>query len=42
MKRDKKKAGGTISFVLLKKIGLPFVTDGVTEELILEVIEEIR
>jgi 3-dehydroquinate synthase len=38
MKGDKKKAGDTLNFVLLKKIGIPFVTDGVPEQLIRETI----
>jgi 3-dehydroquinate synthase len=42
MKRDKKKEGDTIHFVLLKKLGLPFVNGGIPEELVREVIEELR
>jgi 3-dehydroquinate synthase len=38
MHGDKKKAGGTLNFVLLKKIGIPFVTSGVSEPLIRETI----
>jgi 3-dehydroquinate synthase len=38
MKGDKKKAGDTLNFVLLKKIGIPFVTNGVPEQLIRETI----
>jgi 3-dehydroquinate synthase len=38
MKGDKKKAGDAINFVLLKKIGIPFVTNGVPEHLIKETI----
>jgi len=38
MKGDKKKAGDTLNFVLLKKIGIPFVTDGVPEQLIRKTI----
>jgi 3-dehydroquinate synthase len=41
MKGDKKKAGDTLNFVLLKKIGIPFVTDGVPEQLIRETIKEL-
>jgi 3-dehydroquinate synthase len=41
MRGDKKKAGDTLNFVLLKKIGLPFVTDGVPEQLIRETIKEL-
>jgi 3-dehydroquinate synthase len=38
MKGDKKKAGDTLNLVLLKKIGIPFVTNGVPEQLIIETI----
>jgi 3-dehydroquinate synthase len=36
MKGDKKKAGDALNFVLLKKIGIPFVTNGVPDQLIKE------
>jgi 3-dehydroquinate synthase len=42
MKRDKKKEGDTIHFVLLKKIGVPFVNGSVPEGLIRETIEELK
>ena len=42
IKMDKKKEGDTIHFVLLKRIGTPFVNDGVPEALIRETIEELR
>jgi len=38
IKRDKKKKEDTIHFVLLKKIGIPFVNGGVPEGLIGEII----
>jgi 3-dehydroquinate synthase len=38
MKGDKKKAGDALNFVLLKKIGIPFVTNGVPDQLIKETI----
>ncbi len=38
MKGDKKKSGDTLNLVLLKKIGIPFVTNGVPEQLIRETI----
>jgi 3-dehydroquinate synthase len=38
MKGDKKKAGDALNLVLLKKIGLPFVTNGVPDQLIKETI----
>jgi 3-dehydroquinate synthetase len=38
MKGDKKKAGDVLNFVLLKKIGIPFVTNGVPDQLIKETI----
>jgi 3-dehydroquinate synthase len=37
-KGDKKKAGDTLNLVLLKKIGIPFVTNGVPDQLIKETI----
>ena len=42
IKRDKKKEGDTIRFVLLKKIGIPFVNGGVPEPLIRETIEVLK
>ena len=42
LKMDKKKDGHTIHFVLLKKIGMPFVNGGVPEEVLRDVMEELR
>jgi len=42
IKRDKKKEGDTIHFVLLKRIGMPFVNGGVPEGLIGEIIEALK
>jgi 3-dehydroquinate synthase len=42
MKGDKKKAGDTLNIVLVKKIGIPFVTSGVPEQVIKETIEELQ
>jgi 3-dehydroquinate synthase len=42
LQRDKKKDGETIHFVMLKKIGLPFVNGGITEDLLRETIEGLR
>jgi 3-dehydroquinate synthase len=42
IKRDKKKEGDTIHFVLLKKIGIPFVNGSVSEGLIGEIIEALK
>lgn len=39
MKGDKKRRGGKLHFVLLKRIGLPFVTGEVPEVLIRETVE---
>jgi 3-dehydroquinate synthase len=39
---DKKKSGSTINFVLIKKIGEPFVTGDVKETTVRETIEEIK
>ncbi|HRT26852.1 MAG TPA: 3-dehydroquinate synthase [Syntrophales bacterium] len=42
IKNDKKKDGDTVHFVLLKKLGLPFMNGGVPEKLVREVIEEMK
>jgi 3-dehydroquinate synthase len=42
IKRDKKKEGDIIHFVLLKKIGVPFVNGSVPETLIREVTEALK
>jgi 3-dehydroquinate synthase len=42
LKTDKKKKGGVLHFVLLKKIGMPFVNGSVEEALIRETIKELR
>lgn len=42
LQMDKKKKGDTIHFVLLKKIGMPFINGGVDKEIIGEVIEEMK
>jgi len=42
LQRDKKKDGDTIHFVLLKKIGLPFINGGVPDDLLRETIEGLR
>ncbi len=42
IKRDKKKEGDTIRFVLLKKIGRPFVNGGVPDIMIRETIEMLK
>jgi 3-dehydroquinate synthase len=42
IKGDKKKAGDVLNFVLLKKIGIPFITSNVPEPLIREAIEELQ
>jgi 3-dehydroquinate synthase len=42
IKRDKKKEGDTIRFVLLKKIGMPFVNGGVPDIMIRETIEMLK
>jgi len=39
---DKKKTGDVLNFVLLKKIGIPFVSSGVPEPLIRETIEGLQ
>ncbi len=42
LRMDKKKKGGIVHFVLLKKIGMPFVNGGIEANLISEVIEEMK
>ncbi|HPD56651.1 MAG TPA: 3-dehydroquinate synthase [Smithellaceae bacterium] len=42
LQMDKKKRGDTIHFVLLKKIGMPFINGGVEKKLIGEVVEEMK
>ena len=42
LRMDKKKKGDIVHFVLLKKIGMPFVNGGIETDLIGEVIEEIK
>jgi 3-dehydroquinate synthase len=42
IKTDKKKKGGSVHFVLLKKIGVPFINGSVEETIIREIIEELR
>ena len=42
IKRDKKKEGDIIHFILLKKIGIPFVNGGVPETLIREIMEALE
>ena len=42
IKRDKKKEGDTIHFVLLKKIGMPFVNGFVPKGLIREIVEALK
>ncbi len=42
LKVDKKKAGETVNFVLLKKLGMPFVNGGVSEKIIEETIKELK
>jgi 3-dehydroquinate synthase len=42
LRMDKKKKGDIVHFVLLKKIGMPFVNGGIEADLIGEVIEEMK
>jgi len=42
IKQDKKKEGAVTPFVLLKKIGMPFISAEVTDDLIGKTIEAIR
>jgi 3-dehydroquinate synthase len=42
LKADKKKEGDTIHFVLLKKIGMPFINGGVPESILHKTLEELK
>lgn len=42
IKMDKKKRGDVINFVLLKKIGIPFINGSVEDSLIRETVEGLR
>ncbi len=42
LKMDKKKDGSTIHFVLLRKIGMPFINGGVSETVLRDVVEGLR
>ncbi|MGV8059193.1 MAG: 3-dehydroquinate synthase [Smithellaceae bacterium] len=42
LKMDKKKEGDIIHFVLLKKIGMPFVNGGINDKIITPVIEGMK
>ena len=42
MRRDKKKQGDHVHFVLLKKIGMPFINGNIEQKMIANIIEEIK
>ncbi len=42
LKMDKKREGASVHFVLLKKIGVPFVNGGVPEALLRKTIEDLQ
>jgi 3-dehydroquinate synthase len=42
LRMDKKKKGDIIHFVLLKKIGMPFIDKSIEPKLIAAVIEEMK
>ena len=42
LKVDKKKTGERVNFILLKRLGVPFVNGGVPEEIVREVVEELK
>jgi 3-dehydroquinate synthase len=42
LRADKKKEGDTIHFVLLKKMGMPFINGGVPESLLRETVEGLK
>jgi 3-dehydroquinate synthase len=42
LKMDKKKKGDVIHFVLLKKIGMPFINGSIEEKVIADVLEGMK
>jgi 3-dehydroquinate synthase len=42
LRRDKKKEGDNINFVMLRKIGQPFVVGGLDDQVIRETIDDLR
>jgi len=42
LKLDKKKEGGTTHYVLIKKMGMPFMNGGVPEGILRETLEEMK
>ncbi len=42
MTKDKKKSGGKLNFVLLKKLGVPFVNGGVPETIVKNTLEGLQ
>jgi 3-dehydroquinate synthase len=42
LSKDKKKTGDVLPFVLLKRLGMPFINGGVPEGMIREVVEELK
>ena len=42
LKLDKKKEGGTTHYVLLKKMGMPFLNGGGPEGILRETLEEMK
>ncbi len=42
MKRDKKKRGETVHFVLLKKLGVPIVNGGIPENMLIKTLEGLH
>ena len=41
LKMDKKKKGTALHFVLLKRLGIPFINDSVGEDIIRDTLEEL-
>jgi 3-dehydroquinate synthase len=42
LRADKKKEGDRIHFVLLKKMGMPFINGGVPESILRETVEGLK
>jgi len=42
LRQDKKREGNKINFILLKRLGMPFVTGGISETVLINTIEELK
>ncbi len=42
LRKDKKREGDRINFILLKRIGMPFVASGISEQILIDTIGELK